>query len=366
MVLKCSPIRAVPTPWSLITAVTLRPCGGGDTLAVLPLRGGHEEECLHFEVRVRFGAAALRPLAGGSWTMSTGTSLAPFSPYSPKRKVPRYKLAVPLGLTVLRSGVPDNLHGRTLEIGEGGMGVVVASQLLLGESVRVEFLLPHMTTPVRATAVVRYRHAMCFGLQFLRLPDEQQSIIRYWTRREAEVRLVAQKPHAAQALAPVVEKEDPPAPLSGYGGSADSGISFRIPRLPLLFGCIFVLAAALGWWRWQQGWTELEAQVPVKTTEVAKPQLQVPAEAMQERLRHEVRPEYPDAARQAGVQGTVVLNAVVNAEGAVTQVKTISGPELLAQTATDAVRWWRYEPYLVNGQPVPVETTITVNFRLSN
>ena len=54
----------------------------------------------------------------------------------------------------MRSGIPDNIPGRTLEIGEGGMGVVVAPQLLLGEFVRVEFLLPHMSTPVRATAVV--------------------------------------------------------------------------------------------------------------------------------------------------------------------------------------------------------------------
>src|SRR5678816_4277689 len=111
-----------------------------------------------------------------SMETTQGVSLAKM----PKRKVPRYKLTVPLELTVLRSGVPDSIRGRALEIGEGGMGVVVASQLLLGESVRVEFLLPHMTTPVRATAIVRYRHAMCFGLQFLRLPDEQQSIIRYW------------------------------------------------------------------------------------------------------------------------------------------------------------------------------------------
>ena len=114
------------------------------------------------------------------------------------------------------------------------------------------------------------------------------------------------------------------------------------------------------------GMDGVEAQVAAKATEVAKPQLQVPAEVMQQHLRHEVRPEYPDAARQAGVQGTVVLSTFVNAEGAVTQVKTVSGPEALALAATDAVRWWRYEPYLVNGQPVPVETTITVNFRLSN
>ena len=302
--------------------------------------------------------------------MSAGTSLVPSSTTLPKRKVPRYKLAIPLNLTVLRSGVPDNLYGRTLEIGEGGLGVVVASQLLLGESVRVEFLLPHMTTPVRATAVVRYRHAMCFGLQFLRLPDEQQSIIRYWTRCAAEVLLVSQKHDAGQIEAPLVqrepEQEPDPAPPQDLEESAFAGQGFRVPRLPLLVVCSLALAASLGWWRWQQGWTELEAQVAAKATEVAKPQLQVPAEVMQQRLRHEVRPEYPDAARQAGVQGTVVLSTVVNAQGAVTQVKTVSGPEALALAATDAVRWWRYEPYLVNGQPVPVETTITVNFRLSN
>src|SRR5678815_1386176 len=110
----------------------------------------------------------------------------------PKRKVPRYKLTVPLELTVLRSGVPDSIRGRSLEMGEGGMGVVAASQLLLGESVRVEFLLPHMRSPVRATAVVRYQRSRSFGLQFLRLPIEQQSMIRYWTRSEGELLLTGQ------------------------------------------------------------------------------------------------------------------------------------------------------------------------------
>jgi hypothetical protein len=86
--------------------------------------------------------------------MSTATTPAHSRRTASTRKVPRYKLTVPLDVTVLRSGIPDNIPGRTLEIGEGGMGVVVASQLLLGEFVRVEFLLPHMSTPVRATAVV--------------------------------------------------------------------------------------------------------------------------------------------------------------------------------------------------------------------
>lgn len=297
--------------------------------------------------------------------MSTGTTLAPLPINGPKRKVPRYKLAIPLDLTVLRSGVPDNLRGRTLEIGEGGMGVVVASQLLLGESVRVEFLLPHMTTPVRATAVVRYRHAMCFGLQFLRLPDEQQSIIRYWTRREADIQLVSHK-HAVQTETLVAEEVAEPAPVPTLVDSTFAGSNFRIPRVPLLVVCMLGLVLALGWWRWQQGWTELEAPLPTKSATVSQPKLQVPGDVMRQRLRHEVRPDYPESAQRAGMQGIVVLDAVVSEDGSITQLKPVSGPEPLTLAATDAVRWWRYEPYLVNGQPVPVETTITVNFRLTN
>ena len=85
--------------------------------------------------------------------MSTGVIPAIAPANSSTRRVPRYKLAVPLALTVLRSGIPNTIAGSTLEIGEGGMGVVPSSRLLVGESVRVEFLVPHTTSPVRATAV---------------------------------------------------------------------------------------------------------------------------------------------------------------------------------------------------------------------
>lgn len=285
---------------------------------------------------------------------------------APQRRVPRYKVTVPLDLTVLRSGIPDNIPGRTLEIGEGGMGVVVAAQLLLGESVRVEFLLPHMSSPVRATAVVRYQRELCFGLQFLRLPVDQQSIIRYWTRREGEISLVAQKPDAAQAGANLEEAVAKPKPLPDFENSENSKRRFRIRRIVALAVSITVVAAVQGWWRWQQAWAELEAQVPAKETVVAQPQLTVPAEVMERRIIHEVTPVYPEAARQARVQGTVVLDAVVSVEGAVRQVKFVSGPAALSQAAMDAVRWWRYEPYLMNGQPATVETTVAVTFRLAN
>ena len=277
-----------------------------------------------------------------------------------KRSVPRYKLTVPLALTVLRSGIPNNIPGCTVEIGEGGMGVVPASQLLVGEFVRIEFLVPHMSSPVRATAVVRHQRERRFGLQFLRLSVEQQSIVRYWTRREGELLLTAQ---AGATLGEAVAKPKLPPDIEN---SENSKRKFGMRRIVAFAVSIMVIASVLGWWQWQQGWAELEAQLPTKETVVVQPQLKVPADAMGRRIIHQVMPEYPELARQAGVQGTVVLDTVVGVEGAVTQVKFVSGPEALSQAARNAVRWWRYEPYFVNGQPATVETTVAVDFQLAN
>jgi TonB family protein len=298
--------------------------------------------------------------------MSTETTTEVSLARMPKRKVPRYKLTVPLELTVLRAGVPDSIRGRSLEMGEGGMAVVAASQLLLGESVRVEFLLPHMSAPVRATAVVRYQRSRSFGLQFLRLPVEQQSIIRYWTRSEGDLLLTAQKPQPALPETTLTEAIVQARPLPDFADIKNSKRRFLVHDLVAFAIAVVVVAAVLGWWRWQQGWKALETQIPAKQTQAAKPQLKVPNDAMQQRIRHLVPPEYPEDARQAGVQGTVVLNAVVNPQGAVTGVKFVSGPEQLSPAAIDAVRWWRYEPYLVNGEPATVETTVAVDFRLAN
>jgi len=289
--------------------------------------------------------------------MSTGVTPAFPQATSSKRSVPRYELTVPLALTVLRSGIPNTIPGRTLEIGEGGMGVVPSSQLIVGESVRVEFLVPHMSSVVRATAVVRYQRERSFGLQFLRLPVEQQSIVRYWTRREGELVLAARS--GASMGKTVANSKLPP----DFEDSENSTHKFGIRRIVAFFVSVAVIAAVLGWWQWQRGWVELEAQLPAKETGMVQPQLKVPADAMA--LIHKVIPQYPDLARRAGVQGTVVLDIVVS-KGAVTQVKFVSGPGALSQAAMDAVRWWRFEPYLLNGQPAIVETTVVVNFRLAN
>ncbi len=291
--------------------------------------------------------------------MSTGTTPA-LQPTS-KRSVPRYKLAVPADVTVLRSGIPTNIPGRTLELGEGGMGVVIASQLLLGESVRVEFLLPHTTSPVRATAVVRYQRELSCGLQFVRLPAEQQSIIRYWTRCEAALSLSGSAPAPRPAALPQAEAE---AALPKFSpGLPKHRVWARVITLAVL---TVLAAATLGWWHWQQEWAELEAQIPERQAISTKPQLRVSADAMQPRILHKVAPEYPADAQHARVQGTVVLDAVVSADGTVSRLSYVSGPEVLSQAAMEAVRWWRYEPYVMNGQPTAVETTISLDFLLDH
>jgi protein TonB len=74
------------------------------------------------------------------------------------------------------------------------------------------------------------------------------------------------------------------------------------------------------------------------------------------------QPVYPPIARAAHVQGTVVLHALISKQGTIEQLKVISGPPMLTASAMDAVQRWRYKPYLLNGDPVEVETTINVNF----
>ena len=76
-------------------------------------------------------------------------------------------------------------------------------------------------------------------------------------------------------------------------------------------------------------------------------------------------PVYPPLARQAGIQGTVVLKVEINKTGDVESVQLVSGHPMLAPAAIEAVRQWKYKPYLLNGDPVAVETNVTVNFTLS-
>ncbi|MFZ0739908.1 MAG: energy transducer TonB [Candidatus Acidiferrales bacterium] len=82
------------------------------------------------------------------------------------------------------------------------------------------------------------------------------------------------------------------------------------------------------------------------------------------RMLRQVQPIYPQIAKTAHVQGTVILHAIIAKDGTVQELQYISGPPLLMKAAMDAVREWRYQPTQLNGEPVEVDTTISVIFTL--
>jgi periplasmic protein TonB len=84
---------------------------------------------------------------------------------------------------------------------------------------------------------------------------------------------------------------------------------------------------------------------------------------MEKRVTHRVDPDYPAEARPAKLQGVIVLDVVVGSDGSVVDVHALNGPEVLAQAAMRALRWWRFEPYRVDGNAVVVETTVAMEFK---
>jgi protein TonB len=85
----------------------------------------------------------------------------------------------------------------------------------------------------------------------------------------------------------------------------------------------------------------------------------------QANLVYDVAPKYPPEAGRARIEGTVVLLAVIGKDGTVEDVRVENGLPMLAQAAIEAVKQWRYRPYLLNGEPVEVDSHITINFTLS-
>jgi periplasmic protein TonB len=108
------------------------------------------------------------------------------------------------------------------------------------------------------------------------------------------------------------------------------------------------------------------SSTPVAVPKVATPQrVRVSSGVSTGMLIHKVSPNYPPLARQARIQGTVVLQAQISKEGTIQNLQLISGHPMLAPAAIEAVKQWRYKPYLLNGEPVEVETQVQVNFTLA-
>jgi periplasmic protein TonB len=86
---------------------------------------------------------------------------------------------------------------------------------------------------------------------------------------------------------------------------------------------------------------------------------------LQGSLIHTIQPVYPPLARTARIQGSVVLSAVIGKDGSIKDLRALSGHPMLVTAAVNAVSQWRYRPYILNNEPIEVETQITVNFTLA-
>ena len=108
------------------------------------------------------------------------------------------------------------------------------------------------------------------------------------------------------------------------------------------------------------------SSTPVAVPKVATPQrVRVSQGVTEGLLVHKIQPAYPPLARQARIQGPVVIAALIGKDGTIQNLKVVSGHPMLTGAALDAVRQWKYRPYFLNGEPVEVDTQITVNFTLA-
>jgi periplasmic protein TonB len=108
------------------------------------------------------------------------------------------------------------------------------------------------------------------------------------------------------------------------------------------------------------------SSTPVAVPKIATPQrVRVSLGVSQGLLIRKVPPTYPPLARQARIQGVVILQAQISKEGNIQNLQLISGHPMLAPAAIEAVKQWKYKPYLLNGEPVEVDTQVQVNFTLA-
>lgn len=292
-----------------------------------------------------------------------------------RRRVPRYRLHAPLDVTVLRSGVPDTMPGRSVNFCESGIAAMLAGELTPGEAVGLEVHLPLLVDPLRTRATVRYQDKLRCGLEFVGLSTEQRAAIRDWVREskaEPEVSIVA-NPNSAQAPAKTTAdaRKDSRENERKHSRGGGNGLSRNRSPQPrqrsagwILFLLLAAIAVAVFWWKWNRAWDELESGLKTeKTVAVEKPQVEVPAEVMEKLLVHRVEPVYPADARRERLEGVIALDVVVGRDGSVVDMHPLNGPDVLARAAMDALRWWKFEPYRVNGEPAIVATRVAVEFK---
>ncbi len=173
-------------------------------------------------------------------------------------------------------------------------------------------------------------------------------------RLEAPKPTSSYTPASTAILSPVRKTEEAPPPpvgtTGGVVGGVPGGIVGGVPGgvltdMPTSARSVPMLAKS-------------PEPMPVKRIRVA-------SRVAEANLIHDVPPQYPPEAGRARIEGTVVLMAMIGKDGSVEDVRVESGLPVLAQAAIDAVKQWRYKPYVIDGEPVEVDSRITINFNLS-
>ena len=174
------------------------------------------------------------------------------------RRAPRCPLAVPVRVTVLRSGAAYSIPGRSLDLGEGGISAVLAGEVHLADSVGVEFLLPDLGLGLHAKAVVRHYAPLRCGFEFQGLTRHQQAVIREWARQRLQP---AAAPAAAAPAPAVSSKVAAPRAKASLVKRVRSWIAIVCGAFSGRPTAALLLAGLLAWWHWQREWKELEERI---------------------------------------------------------------------------------------------------------
>jgi len=215
------------------------------------------------------------------------------------------------------------------------IGVVILIPLLFTEALPAKELTtllvappppPPPPPPPAASAPVKH----------VAVKQEDTSALRTPTSIPKQAKIVNDQPQQAEA---------PPSAVAGVVGGVPGGVAGG--QVGGVLGGVL---------------SRTPAAVP------AKPNVQrvrVSQGVTQGLLTKKVQPQYPPLARQARIQGSVVLRALISKTGQIENLQVVSGHPMLTSSAIQAVKQWEYKPYILNGQPVEVETSITVNFTLA-
>lgn len=152
----------------------------------------------------------------------------------------------------------------------------------------------------------------------------------------------------------MIREEEAPPQLSSVGGVV-GGVLGGIPggQLGGVIGGIVSAASNM-------------AAVPKLAAPTISKRIRVSQGVTKGMLLSKVEPRYPTIALGARVQGVVVLTAIISKAGNIQNLTVVTGHPMLVPAAMDAVRQWRYRPFMLSGEPVEVETTVTVTFQLSS